>query len=246
MRYFKHMSDMAQDVKVKRLIRKFGVEGYGLYCYILELIVRKLDSDHPMPDLEESSHDIATDLSMDTVRVEEIMWFAIEQGLFEQDEISGRVCANKIYKFLQQSETRSEYIRKMIAAYKGKKEGEECLRLSETSMKNRIDKNRIEEKREEDTKERHPKTGAPMNRTTYDSLVTDYGKVLVDDYFERIADYCETKKGRLTYYKDHAHACRNWLKRDKVLKLSKPAEKSEFEEGLSAMIRERYYDKPKA
>lgn len=63
----------------------------------------------------------------------------------------------------------------------------------------------------------HAITKQPMNPDTYSALVTSYGKQTVDDYFERIADYCAAKGKR---YKDHAATARNWLKRDNAPKLS--------------------------
>ena len=143
MKWFKHMTDMSEDVKIKRVVRKFGVEGYGLYCYILERIVKKLETESPAPDLEETAQDIANDLGMDTLRVEEIMWFCVEQGLFGQDEITGRLTAHKIYKYLQQSETRSKEIRNMITAFKGVSQTvrDKC------EEQNRTEQNTIEEKR---------------------------------------------------------------------------------------------------
>ena len=120
MKWFKHMADMSLDVKIKRLIRKYGVEGYGLYNYILENIVRMMDSEKPMPELESDAEDIAHELKMDTVRVEEIMLFCIHQELFDQSEINGRIVANKIYKFLSTDVTRNPEIKKMIAKYSEK------------------------------------------------------------------------------------------------------------------------------
>ena len=154
MKWFKHMSDMAGDVRVKRVIRKHGVEGYGLYVYIIERIVARLDTLSPHPDLEENAEDIAADTGLTPAKVEEIMWTCIEQGLFEQDEVSGRLTAHKVYKFLQQSETRSQEIRDMITAYKNSNITD--IAVSQTVTDNCEEKNRIEEKRKEETTEELP------------------------------------------------------------------------------------------
>ena len=151
MKWFKHMSDMSNDVKIRRVIRKYGAEGYGLYNYIIELIVRKLESNSPIPDLEETSHDIATDMNMDTVVVEEIMWFCIEQGLFEQDEFTGRLVAHKVYKFLDTAQTRNPEIKKMIAKYKEMSETVTDSHGLSLPEKKRIEKNRIEQTRKENS-----------------------------------------------------------------------------------------------
>jgi uncharacterized phage protein (TIGR02220 family) len=141
------MTDMASDVRVKRLIRNYGVEGYGLYNYILERIVARLETESPYPDLEENAADIASDLRMDTLRVEEIMRFCINQGMFEHDEALGRLVASKIYKFLEQRETRSEKIREMIKAYKSCHEAENTCRTTvgtDGEEQNRTEQNRLE------------------------------------------------------------------------------------------------------
>jgi len=132
MKWFKHYSTMSNDPKIKRLIRRFGVEGYGIYNYILELIVRRLETETPIPDLEETAGDIASDLNMDTVRVEEIVVFCVNQELFESDDITGRVVAHKIYKFLDASTTRNIELKKMIASYKSSVDNSKTLTLSGT------------------------------------------------------------------------------------------------------------------
>ena len=204
-KWFKHMTDMSADVKVKRLIRKHGVQGYGLYCYILELIVRKLETESPLPCLEESAQDIAGDLVMDTVKVEEIMHYAIDQGLLEFDQITGRIVAHKIYKYLQQSETRSQEIRSMISAYKGGR-----LSLSQTVTDKCEEQNRTEQKRIEGYAT-HPSLNVPINQARYDKLVVEYGQAIVDNAIQERLDW-ESANGK-TPAKDYAAAAANWLKK---------------------------------
>lgn len=153
MQYFKHMSNMRNDLKIRRVINKFGLEGYGLYCLILETVVEGLATDSPVPDIQETCSDIAEFYNGDTTKINEIASFIINQGLIEIDEVSERITCNKIYKYLESSQTRSKAIKELIESYKKT----ECLRLSETvptcTVKKRIDKTRTEEKREE---ERNP------------------------------------------------------------------------------------------
>jgi hypothetical protein len=150
------MTNMRHDVKMRRLINKFGIEGYGLYCAILESIVETMDTSNPIPDLEENSHDIATFFKMDTVRVEEIMLFCMTQGLFDQDELTGSLLCHKVYKFLESSQTRSKEMRAMISAYKKSSSPQIPQDFDQNSVsdkceeKNRIEKNRIEKNRIEE------------------------------------------------------------------------------------------------
>jgi hypothetical protein len=235
MRWFKHMSNMSQDVKIKRLIRKFGVSGYGLYNYILEMIVRKLEPESPLPELEESAEDIASDLSMDTLRVEEIIIYCLNQGLFEQDEVSGRILANKIYKFLDQKQTRNPQIKGMIHGFIQSKiidcPGQsgtvgdiggtvgDCPDLSAPDQI-RLDQIRSEEIREEQVKETAPSKpilitiqGRSANKTRYDNLVREYGQDVFDTYADRVIAY-EDSLGKRKY-KDLAATVQNWINRDR-------------------------------
>lgn len=75
---------------------------------------------------------------------------------------------------------------------------------------NGTEKSRVDKKREE-SKSMHKKTGKPINLTRYSSLCDEYGQDVVDDYIQRIADWCAAKGRR---YKDYAAAAANWIKRD--------------------------------
>jgi len=228
------MTDMSEDVKIKRLIRKFNVEGYGLYCYILERIVKKLETESPVPDLEETAHDVANDLGIDTLRVEEIMWFCIEQDLFGQDEITGRLTAGKIYKYLQQSETRSTQIRGMISAFKG---------VSQTVTDKCEEQNRTEQKRIEKSKSAsrvkmatHETLGVPIGATRYSSLCDLWGKVTVDKSIQARMDW-EDSKGK-PKAKDYAAAAARWLDVGGGTPPVKPAKVQGFQERRKEMFGE--------
>ncbi len=47
MQYFKHQANMRHDIKIKRLINKYGLEGYGLYNLIVESITESLSTAEP-------------------------------------------------------------------------------------------------------------------------------------------------------------------------------------------------------
>lgn len=109
MQWFKHMTDMSFDPKVKRTIRRYGVEGYGLYCYVLESIARGLSEASPYPELEDMSEDIAADLKMDSRRVEEIMMFMVQQGLFDWRDASSRIICMKMIDYLDEYHRKKGY-----------------------------------------------------------------------------------------------------------------------------------------
>ena len=201
------MSDMIDDPRIRRLIKQFGADGYAVYNLVLERVTKRLESASPLPDLEESSTDLADLLNMDAVRVEEIIWHCIGEDLLQQNEIDGRILVHKIYKFLESGQTRSVDLKQMIAAYHGMSQTvSDSLRLSMPEKK-RTEEKRREEKREKST---HA-IGVLMNQTRYDNLCGQYGSSLVDLTIQKVADWA-AEKGKVV--KDHAAAAGRWLAKD--------------------------------
>ena len=107
MKYYKHMSNMSGDPVIKRIKRKFGLKGYGLYNVILEYISSQLEKHSPIPDLKDTAADIADEWNEDIRNVEEMMEFMVDQQLFTIDIETGRIVCIKMIKYLD------EYLRKV-------------------------------------------------------------------------------------------------------------------------------------
>lgn len=219
MQYFKHMTNMRNDIKIKRLIAKYGLEGYGLYNLILESITESLTTDSPIPDLQETCEDIAEFYNGNTARINEIAAFMVGQGLIELDEISTRITCIKIYKYLEQSQTRSKQIREMIGSYKTNAKISNCtdIVVSQTvcDKSERIEENRIEENRiEEKPKDKKHKYGEYKNVLLTDKekekLLEKFGKDT--DYWINKLDFGIEQKGYK--YKSHYLTILNWYARD--------------------------------
>jgi len=117
MKWFKHVADLRYDTRIRILINRHGVAGYGLYCYILETITMNLETDSPIPEMEDNAQDLADSLRMDVEAVQEILSFCLEQGLFELNESTEKIECNKIYKYLDKSTTRNVELKNMIDNY---------------------------------------------------------------------------------------------------------------------------------
>jgi hypothetical protein len=195
------MSDLSDDVKIKRLVRRYGSDGYALYVYIIERIVKKLDTHSPYPDLEETSVDLAEFFGIETTRVEEIIWYLFEVELLSQHELTGRVVAHKIYKFLEASQTRSPKIRDMIKRYRDMVPSQ----MSETVRDNCEDKKRIEKNR------REVEDGVYLTEEQYTKLTERYETGDVDRVLLSIASYQKEKDKQ---YKDHYLTALKWLGKD--------------------------------
>ncbi len=149
MKWFKHMTDMSADPKIKRAIRKYGMAAYGMYNIIIERISKNLTSNNPIPDFEETADDIASEFNMDIRLVNEIMSFLLNQGLFSLDEITGRILCHKIYKFIDKSQTTSKNILEMLNIYRKKIESEDVMINHDKSCNIMLEQNRTEQNKTE-------------------------------------------------------------------------------------------------
>lgn len=147
MQFFKHMANMRHDPKIAKLIKRYGVRGYGVYNLILECITENLASDRPMPELELTASDLAELYNDDTAQINEIVDYMLKNNLLEINNLNGRVLCTKLYRYLDRSQTRSQEIRNMINNFK-------MSRLSETNPDKSTIADRIEVEVEVEVEER--------------------------------------------------------------------------------------------
>lgn len=206
MRWFKHMSDMRHDPRIRRVIRKYGIEGYGLYCLVIESIVQQMSSSSPIPDMQEDCEDLAGEYYGDTAKINEMVSFMINQGLFKPDEMTGLIVCHKIYKYLDTSMTNSPELRKMIKGYRQKISNEvsECHDMV-SECQDRTEENRTEQKE----KRKYADT-VLLTEEEYEKLCKRYEKVDVDKKILSLDAYQENKK----HYKNHYKTLLNWLAKD--------------------------------
>lgn len=154
MKWFSHESMASRDTKLKKLLMKYGAEGYGLYWYCVEHVCANVDPKLTF-ELEHDSEILAHELKVDTLLVEEMMRYMVSVGLFE--ESNGIVTCLKLAKHLGENCTRNEGLKTLIKA--SKKFGvsqsvSDSIRLSENVSA--IRDNKIGE----DKKNNTPKTSA--------------------------------------------------------------------------------------
>lgn len=143
MQWFKHDADASQDAKLQNVLLDYGLEGYGLYWYCLELIVGKIDAENITFELEHDARIIARNTGSTVQKVEEMMRYFVSQGLFELNN-SGVITCLKLARRLDKSMTSNEKMRDLIALVKVK--NHDAIRMNADAVmqdKNRIDKNRV-------------------------------------------------------------------------------------------------------
>lgn len=112
MKWFKHDSDANMDDRLQEVLLDYGLEGYGLYWYCLELITSKINGDNITFELKHDSRIIARNTGCSVQKVEEMMKFLIRLGLFENTE--GKITCLKLAKRLDKSMTTNPRMRDFI------------------------------------------------------------------------------------------------------------------------------------
>lgn len=121
MKWFKHDSNAHRDVKLRKLMMRFGLEGYGLYFYCLERITDKLSTTNLTFKLEDDAEILAHDTGLHIDDVNGMMRFMVELGLFEDSQ--GVISCLKLAKRLDQSQSGNKNMRNLIAKAKESQDG---------------------------------------------------------------------------------------------------------------------------
>jgi len=113
MQWFRHDSTANADAKLRRVRMKYGIQGYGLYWYCLELIAQGVNAHNLSFELEHDAEIIAHDVGLSTELVQEMMIYMVNLGLFEIQE-GGRIYCMKMLKRMDTSMTGNAKFRKSI------------------------------------------------------------------------------------------------------------------------------------
>lgn len=182
MKWFKHYSNAHDNNKLTKVRMKYGADGYAIYWYCLELIAHDLESENITFELKHDSEVIAYNLKIDSQRVQEIMAYMVNLGLFEVS--NNVITCLKIAKYLDAKYTRNKDLLKIIADTKNVPDNRgqmpTCPRLSPTvsplsaNVPTRIEKNRIEKKKKK-----------------------TLGKKFIKPTIEEIRAYCQERKNHV-------------------------------------------------
>lgn len=112
MDWFRHDSNANLDDKLQEVLLDYGLEGYGLYWYCLELIVGKVAPDNITFELKHDARVIARNTGSTPQKVEEMMRKFVQLGLFENE--NGSITCFKVARRLMTSATSNPQMRNMI------------------------------------------------------------------------------------------------------------------------------------
>ena len=132
MKWFQHQANSSLDAKLQEVLLDYGLEGYGLYWYCLELVSMNVEATNLTFELEHDCRIIARNTGSTPQKVTEMMTAFVKLGLFDQ--------ADGIITCLSLMKKCDEYTNKLL---KTKVSGQ---------CRDKVRSNRIEEKKVKESK----------------------------------------------------------------------------------------------
>ena len=84
MKWFQHQANSSLDAKLQEVLLDYGLEGYGLYWYCLELVSMNVEATNLTFELEHDCRIIARNTGSTPQKVTEMMTSFVKLGLFDQ------------------------------------------------------------------------------------------------------------------------------------------------------------------
>lgn len=205
--YFSHDYNTRSDPKVLKMLRKWGMSGYGVFWAIVELLYQN-DNNYPC-DYEAIAYDLHENENIVKSIIEDYELFEVSDGVF---------CSNSIGKRLDKrkdiSRKRAESIKKRWSKNEEQKEGESEQKPTETYNSNT---NVIQLNNETDTivsnfdtkrykeKKRKEKEIIDSNNTTKEISLSDNNTLLQEKpsivSLKNFQDFSDDSKGFALWFK---------------------------------------------
>lgn len=197
MRWYKHDSDANMDMRLQEVLLDYGLEGYGLYWYCLELIVNKVEIDNLTFELEHDCRIIARNTGSTPQKVTEMMTRFVELGLFEDRD--GQITCIKLLKRLDKSMTSNDKFRKAID--RAKQSHDKVMMNPDSVMQDKI---RLDETRQDKIRQDKPK-----KRTVK----------FIPPTIDQVKQYCVERKNNIDpeSFVDHYEA-NGWMRGNNKIK----------------------------
>ncbi|MEZ7195421.1 hypothetical protein [Pseudodesulfovibrio karagichevae] len=134
MKWFKHMSDAHRDPKLIALVEEFGIEGYGMWWIICEVVADQYKA-NGVPELETSAGGWRKLTGIYPKKFKKVLTFLEKARLLSAtfSEKGIKVCLPKMQEF------KDNHTRNLQAAYKQEEEEEEEKKRERDSARTRVD-----------------------------------------------------------------------------------------------------------
>lgn len=128
--YFSHDTDMRDDPKIKALRRRFNVEGYGLWCMLLESIA-DAENFRLTVDIEILAGDYGVDIEL----LWKVIHFCVKMGLLQTDDDINVIWSNTLDKRFAGLLSKRKRDRKQFPPAKTTQEGVVAIESTQSKVK---------------------------------------------------------------------------------------------------------------
>lgn len=197
---------------MQNVLLDYGLEGYGLYWYCIELIAGKIDKNNITFELEHDARIIARNTGSTPQKVEEMMRYFVKEGLFEDS--TGVVTCFKLAKRLTQSMTSNPEMRTIIDGFKNH---DGVMTKSGKVMQDQItlDNTRIEKEVKSNKSDRAPVIDYEAVKEIFNRVMVRSPKVLkLNEKRKRLVrnlfKFAEFDLHRFEGYLNYIHSTPSW------------------------------------
>jgi len=152
LKWFQHDGDAHRDIKLRKLYKKYGFEGLGIYWTILGMICEGMNPQNVTCELEITSDFLAEDFKISQEKIDAVLNCCTEEGLFDRGK-SGNIRCIKLLERMDNTLSKNQEIIKIKregSKFLEKVKSEKPLLESEKSLlTDEITLERIERKKEE-------------------------------------------------------------------------------------------------
>lgn len=213
--YFPHFCNARHDRKIKRLRKELGLEGYGIFFMLLEVLREQTDFRYPLDDLDLLSDEMGTS-------EQKLRCVICNYQLFQVETVDDKFFSPKLIFYLEPYFTMKEQrrlagqksgeVRKLKALEKQNEhplngcstDDERTLNENEQS---KVKKSKVKKSKVEDIyiTVQH----LTMSKQEFDKLVSSFGELAVRKKIEHAENYAKLKNYTSLYL-----TLNNWLNAD--------------------------------
>ncbi len=210
--YFSHDSNAITDTKILNMRADYGLEGYGLFWAIIEML--RNEEDYKL-ELDKNTYRAIKTLTNTDIDIEKYIKDCINdyQLFMIQDN---KFYSNSLLRRMSEKDKKSEIAREKANARWNKDATvmqQQCIsnanKIKENKEKeNKINKKKIKENKKEQEEKIHFAEFVSMTNAEYEKLVGTYGKDFVDQCITILDNY---KGSSGKNYKSDYRAILNWV-----------------------------------
>jgi len=175
--WFRHDKDMRNDLKIRALRRRFGAEGYSIWCMTLEVLT---DSDGIIAEITPVNTELlAADFEVDVKKLLEVWDYCVELGLLQRDMETATLTCSRL----------KERFETLFAKRKADSERQAALLAARTQINGSSREiNPTEQSRVEQSRVEQSGSGVIAARTDVDATPPAAAALSVTALKKRLAD----------------------------------------------------------